>query len=355
MQARSLRVFPTKREEQVEKILVWDNFPKTIELRRLLMENLPKGFAVENSNGSSDDSPVCTINSDSGICGLLPVVCEDPRANDTDYWKPLAFAAPPSLFDYGVILAKLNHQNVTFILPRLAWSVQTKPDLALYVYTDDKEELKKPLDQQFQWVADYVDMSDKDGTIHLREELSAMVKDRRLFEGIRTYHRRKRILLVEPAPIDAARYEGMIIAGHRLTPYYAQSLDEALGRVHQFGFVLANIDDEKMDWRALAQRINRAAPETRLVFYSNHVVPDFPFCFRPYACVENDGFDAQFLDGDINRSLQCGALERITEREETRRYLKKAGVFDSLKRLETEGTSEDKLFYDLKERINPSK
>src|SRR3989344_3633832 len=98
---QELEILPSKKQESIERILVWDDYSGTVELRRLLKENLPTGFDVENSNGSSDDFPVCTVNSG---YGLLPVVCEDQRADDKDYWKPLAFAAPPQLSDYDVVL-----------------------------------------------------------------------------------------------------------------------------------------------------------------------------------------------------------------------------------------------------------
>src|SRR3989344_6128161 len=123
-----------KQKNGVERILVWDKFMETIELSRLLAENMPSGFTVEDSHGSSDDYPLCTILSDYDI---LPVMCDDARAGDRHWWKHLAYAAPPSFSDYGAILARISNGNVAYVLPRLLWTQERKPDVALFLYTDD--------------------------------------------------------------------------------------------------------------------------------------------------------------------------------------------------------------------------
>ena len=341
-----------KQKNGLERILVWDKFMETIELSRLLAENMPSGFTVEDSHGSSDDYPLCTILSDYDI---LPVMCDDARAGDRHWWKHLAYAAPPSFSDYGAILARISNGNVAYVLPRLLWTQERKPDVALFLYTDDVADLKKPLSQRFQWIADRIGLLDKHGFIYSRKQIVAQIKDKSLFKEISEEHRNARVLLVEPNPIHAAQYEGIILGRGRLVPYISSSIEETVNSARDYGIILANIDRE--DWKTFARQVNETAPESRLVFYDGRPsIASFPFCFTQSACINADGFDAVFLGyGDVTRLLQYGALDKITQREDLRRDLKKAGVFDSLKRLETEGTSEDKFFYDLKERINPSK
>ena len=331
-----------------EKILVWDDFLKASDLKFLLEKNLPKGYSVEDTINSTKD----------GLCLVLgewdpyiPVLSDDPRTNDIGWHKEASKNAPVvegprHLHDYGVVLARIETVNLRYVFPRLLWMMERKPDNAVFFYSNDKEALKGAGQEYFHPLHGGLD------GISTRDEIREAIKNGYFFEAVQGHKFRHRALIADPDPVNSARYEGVILGKGGYTPAVVESEEEALESAGSAGIVLVNFGLVRDGWKGFASQMNNRSPRTSLVFYSDNRRIRYPE--KAEAVAETEGLSAVFHYGtDIPKWIQYDGLSEArripTHDDKSRRTdFKKAGVFDSLERLGSQGRSWRSIYGDPK-------